>query len=97
MAIVVIHGPKCTGKTFHAEALRKHYGCIRISDDYIDGASGPRPVRDGDLVLTTLTPRDLGKRGRGAFLVPPQLIPVHDARFAIGVGPVQPLSVWRAQ
>ncbi len=97
MAITVIHGPKCTGKTFHAEAFRQHYGCTRIIDGYMEGDAAPRPS-DGDLVLTYLTPQEMRqKRYRGTFDVPPTLVSIEVARAAIGVGPVQPLAVWRAQ
>lgn len=98
MAIVVIHGPQCTGKTFHAEAFRQHYGCTGISDGYVEGdKSGPRP-KAGDLVLTNLTIKQLrSKRYRGAFDDTVILVPIEAARAAIGVGPVRPLSVWRAQ
>lgn len=98
MAIIVIHGPPASGKTFHAEAFRKHYGCAAISDGYPEGDEGaPRP-KTGDLVLTYLTVEQMrSKRYRGAFGDTVILVPIEAARAAIGVGPVQPLSVWRSQ
>jgi nicotinamide riboside kinase len=55
MNIVIIHGPKASGKTTNAELLKRHYGCRRIVDEW--GESGRfSKLRDGDLALTTMEP-----------------------------------------
>ncbi|WP_068638730.1 hypothetical protein [Thauera butanivorans] len=46
----VIHGPQGCGKTFHAQALARHFGCARIVDDW-DGKTALQP---GDLALTNM-------------------------------------------
>lgn len=45
--VIVIHGPQGCGKTRHAQALAKHFGCDRIVDDW-EGEDR----RAGTLVLT---------------------------------------------
>lgn len=98
MGIVVIYGPQASGKTFHAEAFRKLYGCAGISDGYVDGDGGAHPPRVDDLLLTNLTPQELlrHRRARGLFANGVTFIPIETARDAIGVGPVRPLAEWRA-
>ncbi len=55
MSIVIVVGPMACGKTRNAEALRKHFGCKRIVEDYVRGFSPP--LKDGDLALTNEAPR----------------------------------------
>lgn len=50
MNAVIIYGPGGSGKTHHREAFRKHFGCVRIVEDWTE------KVQDGDLVLTCLCP-----------------------------------------
>ncbi|MGW8190137.1 hypothetical protein [Sphingomonas hankookensis] len=88
---VVIYGPRASGKTFHAELLRKRYECARILD--LSGVPGKRRIGSGTLVLTDATKADARARyGRDVLLVS-----IHDARSAIGVGPVRALAEWRAE
>lgn len=47
---IIIHGPQGCGKTFHAQALARHFGCARIVDDW-DGKTALQP---GDLALTNM-------------------------------------------
>ncbi|MGW8189556.1 hypothetical protein [Sphingomonas hankookensis] len=90
-ASVVIYGPRASGKTFHAERFRKRYECERILD--LSGEHGKRRLGSGTLVLTDATKAEARSRyGRDALLVS-----IHDARSAIGVGPVRPLAEWRAE
>ncbi len=53
MSIVIVHGPKASGKTRRAEELMRHYGCKRIIDEW----DGRAPLRDGDLALTNMEPQ----------------------------------------
>tara|TARA_R110002124_G_C8886180_1_gene508828 strand:- start:1102 stop:1344 length:243 start_codon:yes stop_codon:yes gene_type:complete len=48
MSIVIVYAPQGAGKTTHAEALRKHYGCVRVVDDWKVGDL----TCEGDLMLT---------------------------------------------
>ena len=87
----MIYGPRASGKTFHAERFRKRYECARILD--LSGEHGKRRLGSGTLVLTDATKGEARSRnGRDALLVS-----IHDARSAIGVGPVRPLADWRAE
>lgn len=47
--IVVIHGPQGCGKTTHADALARHFGCTEIVYDW----DGFRPLPAGALALTS--------------------------------------------
>jgi hypothetical protein len=60
MKPIVIHGPIACGKTFNAEAFKKHYGAQRIVDEYCP-EMGDR-LRPGDLGLTNGPPRQDGNR-----------------------------------
>lgn len=51
--IVIIYGPKASGKTVNAEALREHFGCKRIVEDWA-GKGDWRSLKAGDLVNTNL-------------------------------------------
>lgn len=51
MRTTIVHGPQSCGKTRHAEALARHFGCDRVVDDW-DGFS---PIPAGALVLTNLS------------------------------------------
>lgn len=31
---VIIYGPPASGKTRNSEALRRHYGCLQVVDDW---------------------------------------------------------------
>ncbi|NYT43135.1 hypothetical protein HZY97_20335 [Sphingomonas sp. R-74633] len=90
MTITVIHGPQASGKTFHAERFRKHFGCRDVVDGWRPGSdlsdhSEPVVLRNGDLLLTNANPDAVMKRfgDRGV-----RLIPIEQARRMIGVGPV---------
>lgn len=48
MSMVIVYAPQGAGKTTHAEALRKHYGCVRVVDDWHVGGL----TCEGDLMLT---------------------------------------------
>ena len=52
MKSVLITGPEGCGKTLHAEALRQHFGCVGIVDDWApkDG------IVEGSLLLTRMKP-----------------------------------------
>lgn len=99
MGMVVIHGPQASGKTFHAEAFREHYGCAGISDGYVEGDGGARAPRVDDLLLTHLTPEQLlrHRRAKGLFANGVMFAPIETARQAIRVGPVRPLAEWHAE
>lgn len=49
--VVVIHGPQGCGKTRHAQALARHFGCEQITDDW----SGHGRLEPGTLALTNAT------------------------------------------
>lgn len=53
--IVIISGPQGCGKTRHAPQLLRHFGGKRIVE--FDGIEFIAEARDGDVVLTNLTPR----------------------------------------
>lgn len=59
MITVIVYGPQGSGKTTNAEALRKHFGCSRVVDDWHYGDL----ICKGDLILTNdnavLEPRAL--------------------------------------
>lgn len=57
---VIVYGPKASGKTRHAEALRKHFGMQRIVDNW-DG-SRPYPSFNA-LVLTNNAHPSIAARG----------------------------------
>jgi hypothetical protein len=89
---VVIYGPRASGKTFHAERFCQRYECAAIFDLGRGGAPAGAS-RDNALILTDMTKAAARARfGRDALLVS-----IHDARRAIGVGPVRSLAEWRAQ
>lgn len=48
MSMVIVFAPQGAGKTTHAEALRKHFGCTRVVDDWQVGDL----TGEGDLMLT---------------------------------------------
>lgn len=48
MQSVVIHGPQGCGKTTHAEALARHFGCTQVVQDW----NGLDPLPAGALGLT---------------------------------------------
>jgi|AZIG01.1.fsa_nt_gi hypothetical protein len=48
MSMLILYAPQGAGKTRHAEALRKHYGCVRVVDDWKVGDL----AGEGDLMLT---------------------------------------------
>ncbi len=50
MSIVIIYGPKASGKTTNAERMKRHYGCRRIVDGW-DAFEDIPKLRDGDLAL----------------------------------------------
>jgi len=50
MKTVIIYAPQGTGKTKHAEALRKHFGCTKV----IDGWPGEGAFEPGALHLTNM-------------------------------------------
>ena len=47
---VFVYGPGGSGKSYHREALAKHYGCTSVTEDWRPGDE----VREGTLVLTHL-------------------------------------------
>ncbi len=55
MSIVIIHGPKASGKTTNAEQFKRLYKCKRIIDGWGDFGVN-RVLRDGDMVLTNMEP-----------------------------------------
>jgi hypothetical protein len=81
MRIVVIHGPMRTGKTLHASKFAAHFGCTRTID-WTHAKQHEQP-RDGDLLLTNATPTKILRAYPDAVLVP-----VNDARLAIGLAEV---------
>ena len=89
MPQTVIYGPPATGKTFHADLFKAHYGAARVIDDW-DVAFGPGP-RDDDLILSADAPADLRKRYPRA-----QLIRIDAARSAVGLDPAPPGGFTRA-
>lgn len=48
MSMLIVYAPQGAGKTMHAEALCKHYGCVRVVDDWMVGEL----TGEGDLMLT---------------------------------------------
>lgn len=57
---VIVFGPKGSGKTQHAEALRQHFGMERIVDNW----DGSRPYPSYDcLVLTNNAHPSIAARG----------------------------------
>lgn len=89
---VVIYGPRASGKTFHAERFCQRYECTAIFD-LGRGAPPAGASRDNALILTDMSKAQARARfGRDAHLVS-----IHDARKAIGVGPVRSLADWRAE
>lgn len=74
---VIVFGPRCSGKTRHAEQLRMHFGMERIVDDW-DG-SRPFPTY-GALVLTNNADPRIAARGNyyvlnNALLKTAQVVP----------------------
>lgn len=57
---VIVFGPKGSGKTCHAEALRQHFSMDRIIDDW--NGSDPFPSA-GALVLTNNPHPQIAARG----------------------------------
>jgi hypothetical protein len=53
MAIVIIYGPKWSGKTRYAEQFMRHFNCKRLVDEWCAADIKPK---DGDLVLTIEEP-----------------------------------------
>jgi len=53
MAIVIIYGPKASGKTRHAEQFMRHFNSKRLVDEWSHNDIKPK---EGDLVLTTDAP-----------------------------------------
>jgi hypothetical protein len=53
---VVIFGPQCSGKTFHAERFREFFGCSEIIDDWFATVrrNDHRTIGPSDLVLTNV-------------------------------------------
>jgi hypothetical protein len=49
MKPTIIYAPPGAGKSLHAEALRKQYGCDKIVDDWYGGE-----MEDGTLYLTNV-------------------------------------------
>lgn len=82
--IVVIHGAQRTGKTLNAQEFQRLYNCHRVQDWSCFRGRGHSefPVRNGDLLLTTETPEVIRRALPQAVLVP-----VNDARRAIGLEP----------
>lgn len=91
----IIHGPKASGKTFHAEAFRRHYGCHASIDlDDLPKLDRRRTQLDGLLILTYLKPDDALKCIRK--LVPEaddRIIDIKTARLAIGVSSHAPMRM----
>lgn len=77
MSIVIVHGPKASGKTTNAERLRKHFKCKRIVDGWDGYSHSTRPrLKDGDLALTCDEP---------PFSVPgAKVVDIETAKLAIG-------------
>lgn len=88
---VVIYGPRASGKTFHSDRFRQRYECSAVVD--LSGTSGKRRLSPNTLYLADTTQADARSRFGGDAL----LVSIHDARSAIGVGPVRSLAEWRAQ
>jgi len=89
-AIVVIHGPMRTGKTFHAKAFAAHFGCDRIIEiDFEQHRTAE--IGPGALILTNEWPRRVDRRRRdlvAEHLAGAQVFSIEQAREMIGVGPV---------
>jgi uridine kinase len=88
--IVVIYGPPASGKTTNGEALRLHYRCWRVLDDYRIGdnevvhqrfGSGRWKVDAGDLILFTGHADEIRATLPGALF-----IPIRDALAALKGG-----------
>ncbi|MDI3489602.1 MAG: hypothetical protein PWP11_879 [Thauera sp.] len=62
MTTVIVYGPQACGKTRNGEALKRHFGCNRIVDDW----NGRAALRDGDLALTNAF---IERKPNGARLV----------------------------
>lgn len=87
MTIIII-GPNATGKTKHAAAFARHFGCEKIVDDW-----NPRehefPTRPGRLLLTSASPEDIAaalKEARTSATI----LDITTARLAIGLPPHAP-------
>lgn len=52
MNTVIVHGPQGSGKTQHAERLKRAFGCMGISDGWFPG----EPVVPGMIHLTNVEP-----------------------------------------
>ena len=62
MTTVIVYGPQACGKTRNSEALKRHFGCNCIVDDW----NGRAALRDGDLALTNAF---IERKPNGAHLV----------------------------
>jgi len=98
MTLIVIHGQPASGKTFHAQFLRRAYRCLRILDGWKPPRSGLHATcddgtfaapRHGDLVLTTASADAIARALPGA-----QIIPIEDALIALNaVRPGAPIGL----
>lgn len=52
MRSIIVHGSQGCGKTSAAQALRRHFGCTQIIDEW----DGRVPLPGGALVMTNLPP-----------------------------------------
>lgn len=79
MNTIIVYGPQGCGKTTNAEALRKHFGCDEIIDDW----ESDRSAKEGSLHLTS---RDFGAAAvysRADWREDAQIISFRDAMYEI--------------
>lgn len=68
MRTVIIYGPPGSGKTTHAEALMKHFGCSEVVDEFMEMNPTDLPTL-GALHLTSLDRDVFADRWRGVVEV----------------------------
>lgn len=91
MPLVVIHGPGASGKTFHADKFKAHYGLETAADWYSPKRFALPRAPEADLLLTQESAEVVGRAFPEATIVH-----INDARRAIGLDDA-PANGFRAQ
>lgn len=64
MSVVILIAPRAWGKTHHKEALRKHFACQDVIDDFRAYGQNLPPAEASCLVLTDTMPYRIPKWAR---------------------------------